>query len=259
MKLGEIIKKYRIDHSLTLRDFAKLCGMSHSYIAMLEDGKNSKTGEPMTPTLATLKKIASALSLTLNELMTIADDMPVKLEPISPTITRIAHSGEILDQAPDEMLESAEAMYVDPDSPLALLHKKAKKRPYLAPVLGYVAAGIPIEAITDIIDYEELDPEMVKDGATYFCLQIKGASMEPRFTEGDVVVVRQQPDVDSGQIAIVCINGDHATCKKVMKHSNGILLQPLNPAFEPTFYTVKEIASIPVTILGRVVELRAKF
>lgn len=127
------------------------------------------------------------------------------------------------------------------------------------PVLGYVAAGIPIEAIEDVIDYEELSPDMLKDGAEYFALQIKGASMEPKISDGDVVIVRKQPDVDSGQIAIVCVNGDHATCKKVMKQPGGILLQPLNPAYTPAFYSNEDIANIPITILGRVVELRAKF
>ena len=127
------------------------------------------------------------------------------------------------------------------------------------PVLGYVAAGIPIEAIEDILDYEDLSPEMVKDGSEYFALKIKGESMEPKISDGDVVIVRKQEDVDSGQIAIVGVNGEEATCKKVMKQEGGILLQPLNPTFATVFYTVEQIESIPITILGRVVELRAKF
>ncbi len=127
------------------------------------------------------------------------------------------------------------------------------------PVLGNVAAGIPLEAIEDIIDYEEIPEQMARDGFEYFALQIKGQSMEPKISDGDVVIVRKQPDVDSGQIAIVCVNGDHATCKKVMKQPGGILLQPLNPTFTPTFYSNDDIVNIPITILGRVVELRAKF
>lgn len=127
------------------------------------------------------------------------------------------------------------------------------------PVLGYVAAGVPIEAITDILDYEEIDADLLKDGSEYFALKIKGASMEPRMSDGDVVIVRKQPDIDSGQIGIVCVNGDEATCKKIMKQEGGILLQPLNPAYQTVFYTVEQIEQIPITILGRVIELRAKF
>ena len=141
------------------------------------------------------------------------------------------------------------------DDVLVTTPNSAKK----IPVLGYVAAGIPIEAITEVLDYEEISPEMVKDGSEYFALQIKGDSMEPRITDGDVVIVRKQSTIDSGQIGIVCVNGDDATCKKVMKQPGGILLQPINPSYTPVFYSAEQIQEIPITIVGRVVELRAKF
>lgn len=162
------------------------------------------------------------------------------------------------DRMPDyEMMQSiADLFNVDLNYLYGRTETKNKLR---IPVLGYVAAGIPIDAITDILDYEELSPDMVKDGSEYFALQIKGSSMEPKISEGDVVIVRKQEDCENGQIAIVCVNGDQATCKRVMKQANGILLQPLNPSYEPTFYTAEQIQNLPITILGRVVELRAKF
>ncbi len=126
------------------------------------------------------------------------------------------------------------------------------------PVYGSVAAGIPIEAITDIEDYEEITEEMARSGK-YAALKIKGNSMEPRFTEGDVVIVRLQEDVDSGDIAIVLVNGDEATCKKIKKTPEGVMLISTNPAYEPMFYSNKEIEELPVRIWGKVVELRAKF
>lgn len=125
------------------------------------------------------------------------------------------------------------------------------------PVLGIVQAGIPIECVQDILDYEEITPELAASG-DYFALKVRGSSMEPRIMEGDVVVVRQQPDVDSGDIAVVLVNGDSATVKKVVKHKNGISLVAYNPAFTPMFYTVEEITDLPVTILGKVIELRGK-
>ena len=134
-----------------------------------------------------------------------------------------------------------------------------KPSPIKIPVLGYVAAGLPIEAVEDVLDYEEISPDMLKDGSEYFALKIKGSSMEPKISDGDVVIVRVQPDVDSGQIAIVCVNGDHATCKRVIKQEGGILVQPFNQEYQAVFYTNEQIENIPVTIIGRVVELRAKF
>ncbi len=126
------------------------------------------------------------------------------------------------------------------------------------PVLGKVQAGVPMEAIEDIIDYEEIDADMAKNG-DYFALQIKGASMEPRFVEGDVVIVRKQPIVENGDIAVVMVNGDEATIKKFYRESNGIKLIPTNPAYDIMFYTPYEVDNLPVTILGKVVELRGKF
>ena len=247
MKLGAFIKQYRQKNKLTLRDFAGRCGTSHSYISMLEEGKNSKTGEPITPSLATLVKISGAMNMTLHELVTQVDDMPVELS--RPTILDIAKAtGKRYPGDVD----------IDPDSTVTV-YLDAKPKVKRIPVLGNVAAGIPLEAIEDIIDYEEIPEQMAHDSFEYFALQIKGQSMEPKISDGDVVIVRKQPDVDSGQIAIVCVNGDHATCKKVMKQPGGILLQPLNPAFTPTFYSNDDIVNIPITILGRVVELRAKF
>lgn len=125
-------------------------------------------------------------------------------------------------------------------------------------VLGRVAAGIPIEAIEDVIDTEEISEEMAKTGE-FFGLQIHGDSMEPKFSDGDVVIVRKQNDAESDDIVIAMVNGDDATCKKLKKYDDGIALISTNPAYDPMYFNKKEIETKPVRILGRVVELRAKF
>lgn len=127
------------------------------------------------------------------------------------------------------------------------------------PVLGRVVAGIPIEAVEEILDYEEITPELAASGE-FFALKIRGHSMEPRMMEGDVVIVRRQDDVDSGDVAIVLVNGDEATVKRVKKQEDGITLIANNiSVYEPHYYSNKEIAELPVRILGRVVEMRRKF
>ena len=82
--------------------------------------------------------------------------------------------------------------------------------------------------------------------------------MEPKISDGDIVIVRQQEDAESGDIVIACVNGDEATCKRLRKYKDGIELISNNPSYEPMFFSNQEIAERPVTILGRVVELRAK-
>lgn len=126
------------------------------------------------------------------------------------------------------------------------------------PVLGRVVAGIPIEAVEEILDYEEITPELAASGE-FFALKIRGHSMEPRMMEGDVVIVRRQDDVESGDIAIVLVNGNEATVKRVKKQEDGITLIANNiSVYEPHYYSNKEIEELPVRILGKVVELRGK-
>ena len=126
------------------------------------------------------------------------------------------------------------------------------------PVLGRVAAGIPINAIEEILDWEEIPEEMARQGE-FFGLQIKGDSMSPRIMNGDVVIVRKQDDADTGDIVIAIINGDDGCCKKLKKTGNEIVLISLNPAYSPMVFTEAESDAIPVRIIGKVVELRGKF
>ncbi|MFR1761890.1 LexA family protein [Frisingicoccus sp.] len=143
------------------------------------------------------------------------------------------------------------------DDKSSLIGQRTKKG-IVINVLGRVAAGIPIEAIEDIIDTEEITEEMAKTGS-FFGLQIHGDSMEPRMCEGDVVIVRQQDDAESGDVVIAMVNGNDATCKRLRKYRDGIELISNNPSYEPMFFSKEEIENKPVKIIGKVVELRGKF
>ena len=125
------------------------------------------------------------------------------------------------------------------------------------PVLGSVAAGIPITAVEDILDYEEV-PISWQNQGEFFGLKIKGDSMDPKIDDGDVVIVRQQSDANSGDTVIALVNGDDATCKRLEKTDNGIMLVSTNAKYPPMFFTKEDIATKPVVILGKVVELRSK-
>lgn len=125
------------------------------------------------------------------------------------------------------------------------------------PVLGRVAAGIPMDSIEEIIDREDISSELAKTG-TFFGLRIKGDSMAPRIQDGDTVIVRAQDDAESDQIVIALINGHDGVCKKLKKLDNGLMLVSLNPSYEPMVFTKGEIDVMPVKIIGRVVEVRGK-
>lgn len=126
------------------------------------------------------------------------------------------------------------------------------------PILGKVAAGIPIEEIEDIIGWEEIPESMARKGK-YFCLEIKGDSMYPDLRDGDIIVVRYQNTADNGDVVIAQVNGNEATCKRLAISQTGITLMPYNPKYEPMSFTNEEIENLPVTIIGKVVESRRKF
>lgn len=127
------------------------------------------------------------------------------------------------------------------------------------PLLGKIAAGYPTEMFADVIDYIDIPADMARGNKELFALKTKGKSMEPNFIEGDILIFEKTEDCENGQFCAVAVNGDDATFKKVTKTDAGIMLQPLNPAFETKFYTNDQIDSLPVTIIGVLKQIRRNF
>jgi repressor LexA len=221
MTLGQLVANYRQEHNLSLQDFANLIGTSKGYVHILEKDYNPATGKPVKAGVTTLTNIANVMGMDLTSLLDIIGT--------------------------DSSKEDDEGEY------FAIL-----KRKRTIPVLGSVIAGIPIEAIEDIVDYEEIGEDILKTGSEFFGLKVKGDSMSPTLIAGDTIIVRKQEDCENGDIAVVLVNGNEATVKKVLKKETGIMLQPINPAYEPLSFTNKEINKLPVKIIGTVVELRRK-
>ncbi len=124
-------------------------------------------------------------------------------------------------------------------------------------VLGRVAAGIPIDSISEIIDQEYITEELAQKGE-YFGLRIKGDSMSPVIMDGDTVIVRSQEDAETDEVIIALINGHDGVCKKLKKLDSGLMLISINPQYAPLVFTSAEIDQTPVKIIGKVVEIRRK-
>lgn len=220
MKLADYVYTYRKARGLSMRAFGNLCGLSCAYISILEKGINPTTKKAFTPTLETLGKIASATNNSLEELLKILD-------------------------GDEEILLNHKEETVIPCS-------KAVK----IPILGHIIAGVPFEATEAILGYEEIAPKMASTG-NFFALKVKGNSMEPRICEGDTLIVKQQAQVNSGDLAVVLVNGSEATVKRVKLHEHGLTLIATNTSvYEPHFYTEEDIKKLPVQIIGKVVEVR---
>lgn len=183
------------------------------------------------------------------------EDLAKRLGTANSTISMYERDARVPDL--DTMRVLAEIFSVDMNY-LSGQSSPPSKRGIKIPVFGSVAAGIPIEAITDIEDYEEISEDLAATGE-FVALKIKGDSMEPTLLAGDIVIVRIQDTIENGEIAIVLVNGDEATCKKIKKTPEGVMLISLNASYDPMFYTNAEIESLPVRIFGKVVEMRRAF
>lgn len=169
-------------------------------------------------------------------------------------------SGDIVNMKRSRIAQLANVLKI---SPSMLIHDdydvQTDLNPIIkpkVPVLGVVPCGEPIEAIEDIIEWIEVVPSQATG---HFGLIAKGDSMAPFILDGDILVVKHSPVVASGKIAIVKVNGDEATCKRLVINGSGLTLVPNNPMYQTLTFGPAEIADKPVTVIGEVVEIRRRF
>lgn len=165
-------------------------------------------------------------------------------------------SGLIENMKRDKIALLSNALNTTPAFLLGIENQKDMKN--RIPILGFIPAGTPIEAIEDILDYEEIDPSLLNGGKEYFALKIKGDSMSPKYLDEDVVIFLKQDYCENNDDCAVYVNGYDATFKKIRKLENGITLQPININYEPSFYTNEQIENLPVRIIGKAFEIRRK-
>lgn len=229
MTLGEIIKKYREENNLSMGEFSKRSGISKSYISLLEKNKHPKTGKPIAPSIQRIKQAAIGMNMDFDTLFSTLDGEVDLSKPSTP--------GNDL---------PSNVKPVDPSSRTVKIY-------------GRIAGGKPIEMIENVIDEVDLSTLPEKYDGHYFGLQIRGHSMEPDIKDGDYIICVEAEDAESGDIVAVTVNGEDATCKRILKYKDGIRLVPLNPSYEVKYYTNKEVLSLPVRVIGRVLEARHRF
>ena len=219
------LKKLRTNKSLTQKELATILNVSQNAIFNWENGKRE-------PSIDMLRKIADYFNVSVDYLIGL-DNKIIKVDLFGKV-------GALED-------------IINTQSNVELPAKRI-----IIPVLGRIAAGMPLEAVENIIDTEEISEDMAKTGE-FFGLHIKGDSMEPDIHNGDTVIVRQQDDAENDEIVIALINSNDGVCKRLKKYENSIALVSLNANYEPMYFNNTEIMDKPVKIIGKVVELRRKF
>lgn len=236
-------------------EIKKLCDENKIPMTKLEEelgfgrGSIGKMKNAKRPNADRLQKIADYFGVPLSDLMESTGDTPKKKKNIIRVYDHITtYTPTNID--PEQQRMKMIELFTGKES--IRITNKVK-------VLGRVAAGIPIEANEDVVDELEVSGEMAWDG-NYFGLIIKGDSMEPNISNGDVIIVRQQEDANDGDIVVALVNGNDATCKKLRKYEDGsVALVSINPAYSPMYFSKSEVDDTPVRIIGKVKELRRKF
>ena len=244
MLLGEIIKKYRTEHQMSLQDFADLIGTSRSYIYMLEKNINPSTQKPISPSIETLKSLAKAMNMELDYLLKqLNDEQNIYLDENE-------YQKQFSENSPTniyEQLKNIGTMYVSNTDMVKI------------PILGVVKAGYDYLAQENWIGSVDVEKNIISDGSEYFALKVVGDSMSPVLIQDDIVVIKKQNNFENGDIVVAIVNGNEATIKKGKKTDSSITLQPLNPSYDPLVFTNDEVKSIPVTIVGIVKQLKREF
>lgn len=222
-ELGKYLNKIRIDRDISLREVYKRTGITFSHLSMIENGKRN-----VTPAL--LKNLAQLYNIDYIDLYEKAGYI------------------DLIKNDNNSLLKKIGAIPLSQNPNIVKI-----------PILGTVKAGYDYLAQENIIGNIDVETSLVGDGSEYFALRVKGDSMSPIFIEGDTVIIRKQNDCENNEIAIVIVNGDEGTIKKVRKTEQGIILQPLNPAYAPMIFTNEEINSLPITIIGIVKQLKREF
>ena len=126
------------------------------------------------------------------------------------------------------------------------------------PVLGRIPAGIPFEAIEDVIKYIDIPKEWTYGNKEYFGLLIDGNSMFPKYQNGDIVIFQkcEDPIKCNNKDCAVMVNGNDATFKKFIFNNIGVILQPYNMEYETKSFTPEEVQELPVKLVGFAVQIR---
>ena len=225
MFLGEIVKKYRLEHKISMDEFARLSGLSKGYISMLEKNENPRTKKPISPSIDTIKQVSEVTGIDFNAI-----------------IEMLGHDLELILNKDHHHF----GQHVIPSN---------KQTSYVAykELKGAIAAGVPLEMF-EVPDSVQVPVDVDRAFPNAYFLVVRGDSMNKIISEGMYVLIDPCEELNNGEIGVIRVNGTEATLKRFYKMGDCIMLQPesTNPEHKIQTYTSEEeIESI--SILGKLV------
>ena len=186
----------------------------------------------------------------------LADQMNVTRQSVSkwegaqsvPDLEKMLRLSELFGVSTDYLLGCAPALIT------SAVAAADGPREFPIPIIGTVRAGFGAFAFEE--DYGE-EYARVKDPGSYFYLLVKGDSMEPRISDGDLALVHRQPTLENGDLGVVIFGEGEGTLKKFIRRGNTIILQPFNNVYAPQIIMGEDLEHL--YIAGKVVETRARW
>lgn len=278
MSVADNIRRLRQKHGLTQKEFGEIAGVSDKAVSTWEKGVKE-------PRMGAVGKLADYFGIPKSAIL---DDRPPLNRQFAHTIDRLCNSWGCTLQTVEraihlppgrlqQLMQGAEPtreeqvmfktyfdipnekprdLVMSGSNVVPLIWPEQKRRSI--PVLGRVPAGIPVEAVEDVIEMLELDAPMANDGNAYFALLVTGDSMFPEYRDGDIVIVRVQSTAETGDDVVAYVDGSDATLKRFTRTTGGVQLRPLNTAYPTRSFTSQEVAARKVAIAGVVVEQRRR-
>lgn len=216
--IGKRIKKLRESYNMEQQALAKQMGLSKSAVSKVESGN-------IDVSLTSLEKYAQLLNTNINYLIGKTDNPnPINIDN-SYTSQNFTDDNLNDDHADSDIIEQDTVEI---------------------PIYGDVAAGIGCFADDNIIGYEDIPQSWVNPYDQYILLRVKGDSMFPKFEEDDLLLVKAQNSVDSGDYAIALIDDENGVVKRIMYGKNWIELISVNPAYPPRRFEGADVMRIRI-------------
>lgn len=219
------LKLLRKKRDLSQQDVAAAINVARSTYTQYETGKR-------LPSIEVLTKLAEYFGVSTDEILGLDTAKP---EPIGKPVDPAEFPPKALIRQPLPDLENETA---------------------LIPILGSVRAGYDYIAEQEMLGYLKVEERFKGMHPQAFALYVKGDSMAPEIRHNDIAVCLPDQEIRDNDVAVICINGDEGTVKRVRYDADGLTLIPANPRYKPHHYSAEDIESLPVILQAKVIEVR---
>lgn len=267
---GNILKNLRLSKGIKQSDLAKIINVSTSTIGMYEQGRRE-------PDFNILKKISIYFNVSIDSLIGISDcnkncnigyrisellekqgitqrDLAKMINVTETTISRYINNS----REPKGSILNDIAVALNVSSDYLLGRENDTLSDLGVPVFNKISNKIPIGDFSNIVGYEKISKEIIGNDVC-FAFKVNDNSMEPIIIKDDIVIVRKQSNIESGNLFLI-LTDSNTTIRKILKQDNGFLLiSNNNTLYPPKFYNISDMKACPFTIIGKIIELRRKF